>query len=172
MNSSRARVRDRLAAYDGQATTLLTEAAAEFGRQPGYLDDLIALAGDAEPVVSDGSTWLIKHHLEAGDALSAGQTTALLAQAERITGWTAMLHLCQSVRRLTIAEAEVEALVDWLRPLLSHPRPFLRAWSLDALCAVGEQWPRFAQQAWDALASASDDHAESVRARARNLARG
>lgn len=172
MSSSRAKLRDRLAAYDGRATTLLTEAAAAFGRHPGYLDDLIALANDAEQFVSDGSTWLIKHHLEAGQTLSAAQTTALLAQAERLTGWTAMLHLCQSVRDLTIAEADADALARWLRPLLEHQRPFLRAWSLDALCAVAEQWPRFATDARDALARASDDRAASVRARARNLARG
>ncbi|MDJ0952003.1 MAG: hypothetical protein QNJ94_24085 [Alphaproteobacteria bacterium] len=165
-------LRERLADYDGRATTLLTEAAAAFGGRPGYLDDLIALAGDAEQFVSDGSTWLIKHHLEKGRALSAAQTSALLAQAGRITGWTAMLHLCQSVRHLIIAEADADALVRWLRPLLAHDRPFLRAWSLDALCSVGEQWPRIATEARDALARASEDRAASVRARARNLARG
>lgn len=157
-------LRDALARFDGKAVSLLGEAEARFGSRPGYRDALVTLAFDRDAAVSGGATWLLKAALEQGAAVD---TPRLVAGLGKESGWAASLHLCQSVRFLDVEDAE--PVVTWLRPLLSHKRPFLRAWALDAMVHVAKAAPDHAQEAEAALEQAGRDAAASVRARARNL---
>ena len=162
-------LRDALTAFDGKATTILGEAEARFAEGPGYLEALIALAGDGDERVSGGATWLIKARLEAGGRLGRGETAALLDKLAMITAWDAQLHLCQIARHLTFSAADAEPFSSWLEGLLAHKRPFLRAWSLDALCRVALQHGRYRARALQALDAATQDPAASVKARARRI---
>lgn len=164
-------LRIALSDFDGKATTLLGEAEAKFGSEPGYVSALIALSADHEGKLSAGATWLIKSALEQKRALSQGEVCALLDTLPDVTDWAAQLHLCQSVQFLSIPESHAASLAKWLDPLLSHERPFLRAWSLDALFRLAETHVQFGPEFDAALDQASDDPAASVRARARNLSR-
>ncbi len=168
-NSLNDRLRAALAGFDGHATTILGEAEAAFGGEAGYLCALIDLAGDGDGNLAIGATWLIKAALESGNTLDATEIAALVVQLPRVTAWPAQLHLCQSIQYLQISGDDAGQLVDWLSPLLAHPRPFLRAWSLDALARVSQTGPDFADRFANALAKAERDDAASVRARARNL---
>ncbi len=150
---------------------MLSELAAGHSGDGAFLDAVIALAGDAEPRVSDGATRLVKMHLDEGGALSPARTSALLGACRSVVSWQAQLHLCQSVARLDLSARQAAALAPWLTPLLSHKRPFVRAWALDALCAVARKNVRFKAIALQALRDADQDAAASVRARARNIAR-
>ena len=163
------RLRTRLSAFDGRAMTVLGEIAADFGGADDYPDLLITLAGDASGPVSSGATWLIKSRLEKGARLTDVQTAALCARMDSIEDWSAQLHVCQSVQYLEIGSGEAAGLVRWLKPLLTHKRPFLRAWALDALCHVARRHSGFVCLARDALSNGHDDPAASVRARARNI---
>ncbi|AFY72146.1 hypothetical protein Pse7367_3930 (plasmid) [Thalassoporum mexicanum PCC 7367] len=158
-----------LSQYDGRSKPFLMAIVNQFATEPGYLDRLISLLEQAEHNLNDAATWLIKHHLENGNNISETQIKRLLQQLEHLTSWSAQLHLCQSLRHLPISLAQTESLHQWLTPLLSHKRPFLRTWSLDALCYLAEINPDLEPQANQALAKAIDDPAASVRARARNL---
>ncbi len=155
--------------YDGRSVSLLSEAEALFGNRPDYLDSLIELAGDGQNHIAGGATWLMKHHVEAGGALTAEQTAALLANVRDAKGWETLLHVCQSIRYLDIEAGLAPDLIDWIEPLLTDQRPFVRAWALDALCAVAERSPKYKAQAAAALEAAEKDPGASVRARARRL---
>ena len=134
--SERAALRARLTAFDGRATTILGEAEARFRSRPDYVANLVSLAGDPEPAVSSGATWLIKAHLDAGGTLPAAEGAALLSRLDAIAAWQAQLHLCQIARYLSLEAEQARSFADWLEPLLEHERSFLRAWSLDALCRL------------------------------------
>ena len=159
----------RLADYDGRATTVLGEAEAKLSDETGYCEALIALAAEPFGHVSDGATWLLKSALEFGRTLSGKQIDALCGRLPKVDGWAAQLHLCQSVRFLTLSRRNANDLSEWLEPLRSHPRPFLRAWSLDALAHLADQHCDHLAGFRQALAEAESDEAASVRARARNL---
>ncbi len=161
----------RLAEYDGKSAGFLEETAHQFAHDLHYIETLVALAAAPIVVVSDGATWLIKHHVDRGGTLSGTQTSALIRNISKITSWAAILHVCQTVRHLSIANTDAKSLVTWLTPLLSHKRPFIRAWSLDALCAVADHDAKFREIADRALKTATQDIAASVRARARNLSK-
>ncbi|MEM7300166.1 MAG: hypothetical protein AAF468_03700 [Pseudomonadota bacterium] len=162
-------LRGSLAEFDGKAVSLLTETEAMLGSRPGYLDGLIAVAGDREVSVGDGATWLFKSALESGQTLSVGQSEHLIATLPDLKGWAAQLHICQSVRYFSLDETQAEVVAGWLEPLLAHKRPFLRAWSLDAIWCLAKSHDKLRDRADTALSNAENDDAASVRARARNL---
>jgi len=164
---------EELQAYDGKSTAILGETQARHGSGSSYAADLVDLAASAEAPdsanVSDGATWLLKAHLESGGMLSAATTRRLFETLDQITAWQAQLHFCQMMAHLNIPAYQAAAVAAWLSPLLQHKRPFLRAWSMNALQHVAAQYPAFAANAAAALTAAEGDSAASVRARARKV---
>ena len=156
-----------LRAYDGKALTILGEIQARQGSRSTYVADIVALTASTEAHVSDGATWLLKAYLEGGGTLSAAATRRLFDSLEQVTAWQAQLHLCQMMEYLNVAATQASAVATWLKPLLQHKRPFLRAWSMSALQHLAARHPAFAADAEVALKAAAIDGAGSVRARAR-----
>ncbi|MEP0519138.1 MAG: hypothetical protein ABJO09_13955 [Hyphomicrobiales bacterium] len=163
------KMRAQMLEFDGRATTVLTEIEARYGENSDYVDTLIVLIGDVDTNLSDGSTWLIKAWLVKNKELSANQTGKLVDALPEISSWQAQLHICQSVRHLSIKSAQSLILVQWLLDFNEHCRPFLRAWSVDAIVAVAQMHNQHAELARKVLDNALEDNASSVRARARSL---
>lgn len=115
------------------------------------------------------ATWMLLDLLKAGLELEANATAALMRRVERVTAPDARLHLCQSVRFLSVPKRNREQLARFLRSGLEGEVKFVRAWALDGMCALAQQHSDFAQEASRTLARAASDPAASVRARARRL---
>ena len=158
---------DAFKAFDGKTTSTLSEIRAAFAGRPAVLSDLVRLAGHEEPQVSNGATWLIKDLLDDGARLSPSQTEALVGHLDAVSSWQAQLHLCQSARHLETPLHLTGIYADWLTSLLTSDRPFLRAWSMDALQHLSLRNAELAGRAAAALDAAERDPAASVRARAR-----
>jgi len=127
----------------------------------------VTLVSDPEQAVSEGATWIIRAELAQGKTLLRDDILRLVSSIDDITAWQAQLHICQSISHIAVPEEAVPAVEVWLETLLSAPRPFLRAWAIDALCHV-----RGASGKTDALLKRMEnDKAASVRARVRNLKR-
>ena len=161
------RLRDALTHFDGKAVSILSEIRAGFGSRKTFVSELVALAADGEAAVSDGATWLIKNLLEDGAQLTPSQTEDLIGRLDAITTWQAQLHVCQSAGHLDVPARQTGAFADWLTPLLQSDRPFLRAWSMDALQHLAARNAELVHRAEAALDAAEQDPAASVRARAR-----
>ncbi len=160
---------DDLRAYDGKAVTLLSEAEARHAGGETYLRELVTLCAYEELHVSDGATWLLKASLEKGIPLPPDETEALLSNLEKIVQWPAQLHVCQMLHALTVPQVAAAPLAEWLSGLLTHKRPFLRAWSMSAFQSLAAQHPGFETQAKAALEAAKSDASASVKARARSF---
>ena len=160
-------LRDALGNFDGKAVSMLSEIRARHGGRKDFVSALVSLAADDDAPVSDGATWLIKNLLEDDVRLTASQTEALIDGLDAVTTWQAQLHICQSVQYLEVPSTLAGAFTDWLDPLLRSDRPFLRAWSMDALQQLASHNPTFSGRAAAALDAAREDPAASVRARAR-----
>lgn len=158
-----------LSEFDGRATTILTEIEARCGQQAGYVDALIGFVAAEDANLSEGATWLLKAWLDDKKLLSVSQTRSFLSAVPKVSSWQAQLHICQSIRYLSLPRSDILQIIDWLKPLLHHKRPFLRAWSLDAIVAIAQSHPNYRDLAVEALANAEQDDAASVRARARSL---
>ena len=169
MASALEQLKQELTIYDGKSVTVVSEISARRRDDKKFISHLIQLIDAPENNVSTGATWLIKNHLDDGGNLTPAQTAALVERTTNTDNWAAQLHLCQTFGRLEITESYAKKLLPWLTPLLSHKRPFLRAWSLDALCSLAQRHEYFSEKAKAALKAAADDSAASVRARARNI---
>ena len=123
--------------------------------------------------------------LRARLAAYDGRAVTLLGEVEAacrtLPGYTdALIALCADRSETVAAGASWllrsalqsgDALARWLEPLLRHERPFLRAWSLDALAHLAAAHPGHGAAYAAALVRALEDDAASVTARARRLAK-
>ena len=159
---------EALKSFDGKATTILSEIRVAFDGRETFLSDLVLLSGHADARVSEGATWLMKDLLEDGICPTPSQTEDLIGRLAGISSWQAQLHICQSIRHIETPAHLAGVCADWLMPLLQSNRPFLRAWSMDALQHLALQNAELAKRADTALSDAEKDPAASVRARARN----
>jgi len=160
---------ERLAAFDRKAISIVGEIEADFDQNPQYFSAIVGLASDHENNISCGATWLIKSSMEKGHRLNSTLLNQLAAGLDEITAWDAQLHICQSVRFFELSSNNAAAFSLWLRKLLDHDRPFVRAWSLDALCRIDAEFPDMNLDTAKDIAAALNDQSASVRARARNL---
>lgn len=158
-------LRQELTEYDGRSPSILSEILVRRHGQPGFLSGLIELASDEEPSVSEGATWIIKALVEDGHTLTPQDIERLIEGLDNITAWQAQLHVCQIVCRISVPKEAALTLGRWLTALLEAPRPFLRAWAVDALCRLQ---PTFLDRT-ALLRRMQTDEAASVRARVRNL---
>jgi hypothetical protein len=155
--------------FDGKNTQTLLSIAGSFCREENYAACLLALLSEGRPNHHDGSSWLLKHHLENGAHLDERETALLTQKLTHLQNWQAQLHICQLVQYLSLTENQVQKVAAWLHPLLTHNRPFLRAWSVSALVDMSHQHKSIKAAAETALAAAKQDSAASVRARVKKL---
>lgn len=158
-----------LRAFDGKAISILSEARARFGESEGFMSELAALIASQEGAVSDGATWLIKNSAESGVVLGPPEVAAIVDRLDDVRSWGAVLHLCQTAEYFAFTSDQARRFGEWAAQFLNHKRPFLRAWSMDALQHAARHAPDLAPLAEKALIGAENDSAASVRARARNV---
>lgn len=164
-------LRAALLEFDGKALSYLSETGAQFRADPSFITDLVALAGDPEAHIAAGATWLVKAHLETGATFPRELVEPLLRSLESSPSWSAILHVVQSVQHLDLSEVDDPSIFDAVYQHVSHARPFVRAWAVDATCRLSECVPARRIQALEALDAALQDPAASVRARARRIAK-
>ena len=158
-----------LRAFDGKAVSTLRQIRARFGGDEGFIGALAALIGSEEGFVSDGATWLIKASAESGVRPGPAETDAIVARLDTVVTWQAALHICQTTAFLTFTPDQARRVADWAARFRDHERPFLRAWSVDALHHAARQAPDLGHRAEAALTRAETDGSASVRARARKI---
>ena len=166
-----------LADYDGTHVRTLEAIRDARTPDPADLAVLVDLAAHDDAKLAAGATWLLRAWVEgAGSdrpavALPPDLVHRLAGRLDDVTDPWARLHLCQTVRSLSIPGADAGAFAAFLEACRTSPRPFLRAWSADGLHHLARQHPSWSSHAARALEDALGDPAASVRARARRIVR-
>lgn len=163
------RIAAALADFDGKATTIPSEAARRYENHAVYLEALLHLSATGDEPRCGGATWMLKDWLEKGGEVPANLHAQISRLGPELTGWASQLHFCQSIRHIPFDHTQALQLADWLNGLTDAERPFLRAWSIDALVSLAPAGEKVRAMAAKRLVTAVDDPAASVRARARNL---
>ncbi len=158
-----------LVTYDGKSVGALQKIESRFRECVDYPEALIELFGNKTGHVCEGATWLFKSAAESGLFIQSSQLLMFVSAAMRCSIWSSQLHICQTAMYLNFDDMDSVALSVWLKPLLTHERPFLRAWALDALVTLADQNSDLRGDAFTALEHASHDPVASVQARVRNL---
>ena len=164
-------LRTALLGFDGKAISFLSETDVKFREQADYLQTLVTLARDQEADIATGATWLIKNHLETGGALDADLVSPLFKALDEATSWGAILHILQSVQYVDLDQITDPHAFDQVHQHISHSRPFIRAWAVDAACRLAARFNDRQAEARQVLDAALQDEAASVRARARKISK-
>ena len=165
---TKARLRAAIRDFDGKAMSLLCEAKVQLRDTPGFWDALYSLTNDEEPLIQAGSTWLVQQSLKCGDLTLAGIAMAVTPRLGELTHWGAILHMLQALDACDRPLPEGPALARFAQTHITHTRPFVRAWAINALCVLAIHHPEFREAAETARDNALNDTAASVRARAHN----
>ncbi len=162
-------VLERVLEFDGKTTGSLEAACKAVGKDFTAFERLFELADSQDTRLQIAATWALRKLLELGAEMTAEQSAAFIETAAAQSAWEAQLHIVQSVQFIRNEDLNTRRLAETITPWHAAKRPFLRAWTLDALCHLAQRDTSLKGSAAAMLAKADDDPAASVRARARNL---
>lgn len=165
----RSDLRLALREFDGNAVSLLSETAAKLSGKDDFIPACLDLIGDDEPLIQRGASWIWLDHVRARGTIPADELSALTPQLNNITDWAAALHLLQALDFYDGSDIDLARYAEFISAYLKHKRPFLRAWSVSALCRLAAFHDGLRPEAEAALQSARSDPAASVRARTRKI---
>lgn len=161
-----------IAEFDGKSPSILSEVDVKFSTHKSYVDALIVLSASKTDSISSGATWLLKSTIEKGTRLTSKQAEEIVERIPKISDWSAQLHICQTLHAIPTTAVSLPTLLNWLRPLTSHKRPFVRAWAISAFCGLASEHSDLLDEANEYLGQGGNDPAASVRARMRNITLG
>ncbi|MAK61138.1 MAG: hypothetical protein CMK09_09195 [Ponticaulis sp.] len=162
-------LRAKLADFDGNAVSYLSETAAGFRDDPDFHLACLHLMADLAPLIQRGASWIWLDHVRTAKTITPAELDQLLPVLDQITDWGAALHLLQAFDHYPGGSTDPAQLARFFDTYLGHKRPFLRAWAVNALCRLAIYHTAFKPAAQAAHADALKDPAASVRARARKI---
>lgn len=162
-------LRNRLAAFDGNAVSYLSELQAQDPDPETLTERLIQVLGDADEMVQRGATWILFDQMKAGASISEADWRRIADRVIPIGDWQAALHLLQMLSFQSPPADTSKQFADFAAPYLEHKRPFLRAWSISALVTLASEDSELTETARKAVQIGLADPAASVRARARKV---
>jgi hypothetical protein len=120
---------EAIEAWDGKSKAAIAEVHDILSdADEDYLEILVDYA--AEDDLSDGATWLLKHALEKGTAVSnLPDLSSALETATRSTRWPTQLHLLQILPRLDLTGDLRKPAQGLVFTTLASPRAMVRAWA-------------------------------------------
>lgn len=160
---------ERVLEFDGKTTGSLEAACKAAGQDFNRFERLFALAASQDTRLQIAATWTLRKLLELGAEMTAAHCAAFVEIAAAQTAWEAQLHIAQSVQFIRNEDLNAQQLTEIIMPWQESKRPFLRAWTIDALCHLAQQDAALTPLAKSLMAKGETDPGASVRARVRNL---
>ena len=160
-------IKQELLSWDGKSSDDIQATYTHHSESSSFVSRLVELC--QQTVFQKGVTWLLKHHLEAGQVLTEKETAALLNLLPSIEHWESKLHILQCLPHLQIASAYKHKVEALLRECLTDQNKFVRAWAYNGFYEISRQYPEYEQETRQLFEMAMRDEAPSVKARIRNI---
>lgn len=160
-------IEQELLIWDGKSSDDIQAIYAHHNSTPAFVAKLIELCQQSD--FQKGVTWLLKHHFEAGQALTEKATAALFELLPSLKHWESKLHMLQSLPYLKIASADKHKVEALLRECLTDNNKFVRAWAYNGFYELSRQYPEYEEESRQLFEMAMRDETPSVKARIRNI---
>ncbi|MCA9135679.1 MAG: hypothetical protein KDB00_02945 [Planctomycetales bacterium] len=160
-------IKNQLDDWDGKSADFLKRVYAEFAETGTFLDEVLRLSRESR--FQNAATWLLKHHLDEGNSITATQRSTIIRELKSLQEWEAKLHVLQCLPRLSLTRREADQTVRFLRVCVDDANKFVRAWAYGGFHIVALQHPNFRDESEQRLAWAIENEAPSVRARLRQV---
>ena len=160
-------LRADLAAWDGKSADDIRVVYDRYCGGPSFVSDVLDLAADAS--LQNGATWLLKHHLEASNALEPDEVGKVCAFLPDLTHWESRLHVLQCLPHVPVPASHREAVEAFLRTNMADDVKFVRAWAYGGYWELARQFPEYRAEAERLCEIAMHHEAASVKARLRRV---
>ena len=139
---------------------------------PGFVSlnnfTLVLLHLLSDPQTEIGASWLIKHHLDNHQRISAAEIELFFEKYHDLTCWQSRLHWLQSLSYFKVP-AKFKTPVEYLlRYAISDDNTFVRAWAYNGLVHLAKSYPELKEEVVALCELAMEDEAASIKARIRN----
>lgn len=158
---------ETMAAWDGKSAAALQSAYERHHAEEDFIATILEHL--AEVKSQRAATWLLKKHLESGNALTAAECRAIIGGLSLQEHWESTLHMLQCIPHLNFVEEDCAALEEFLEAGVRSDRKFVRAWAYNGFNELSLRFPRYRQKTDRMLARAGESEAASIRARIRNI---
>ncbi|WPP53048.1 hypothetical protein [Catalinimonas niigatensis] len=132
-----------------------------------FVRDLLSLLG--METYQKAASWLLKHHIEQGNALTDQEMWVLAENMQPTYGWESRLHLLQILPFITIPPDAQLRVEDFVRASLSSANKFVRAWAIQGLYELSHGRPDLQREVSFLCEKAMQTEAPSVKARVRKI---
>ena len=119
--------------------------------------------------LQSGASWLLKKFAETDGELSSIQTDEFCETFSKLKGWSAKLHVLQTVPFMKIEHNHQQALERFVRHCLADRNKMVRAWALNGFFVLANHFPEYQEESSVLLEAGLNDESPAVRARARNI---
>jgi len=161
-------LRADLTAWDGVSAEAIGAVYERQSGKRGFVGS--AIRASADPAMEAGATWLLKHHLGAGQALTTPQAASFFATAAKFVGWEARLHTLQCTEFVEVPAGSVRDARRLIEHGLADENKLVRAWAYSAFARLAAAHPRYRGESEALLTDAeATESAASVRARIRQI---
>jgi hypothetical protein len=121
------------------------------------------------PKLQRAASWLVKYHIEQGNALPATLLAALDKQIPFAQDWQTRLHILQILPTLPMKALNKITLERFLRVCLADEHKFVRAWAYSNFYLFAQVHEELKDEANDFIRLAMQDETSSVKARIRQV---
>lgn len=153
--------------WDGNSVAELQSIYERHGAEEDFVATVLEHVGQLES--QRAATWLLKRHLEAGNALAVDDCRIVMNVLTDRDHWESKLHLLQSLPYLDIHEDDCARVENLLNSCIGDKNKFVRAWAYNGFNELALRFPRYRKEVDGMLAHAIESEAASVRARIRNI---
>lgn len=95
--------------------------------------------------LSRPTSWLLKHHLDAGAALNTSQVDVIVHQLALLNDWESQLHVLQIVAKTGLTQKQAEDSEPIIQKLLTSNVKFVKAAAFEAYFEVVKVIPELQQ---------------------------
>ncbi len=127
--------------------------------------------GSGSVVLERAGAWLLRREAAVrGSDFPAEDWAVVIEALPGVRSWAGRLILCQLVsEQPALMDAAPAEMAEFLRGCVAHPKPTVRAWSVNAFHELARRHPEFRAEARRLVAVARRDRTPCVQARLRHL---
>jgi hypothetical protein len=154
--------------WDGKHVEYLKSVYLDHSASESFFDQLIDWS-NADPDLQTACTWLIKHHYNEKESLTASQVRSLLQIGDQMKHWEAQLHVLQLIPMMDIDAAMAETTEPFVRQSLSAENKFVKAAAYEAYFEIVKQVPELKTEFRLLCEEAYEKESASVRVKLRRI---
>lgn len=154
--------------WDRRRTDFLMELYEEKNEGRQFMDYLIQIYSN-DSGLEHATSWLIKHHMDKGNQLTAAQLNELFKKLGDLDYWESQLHILQIIAKVNLTKDQIPAVEPWIKRWMSSDKKFVKAAAFEAYWQIVKVLPELKSQFRLTCENALNKESASVKVKIRRI---